>query len=231
VSQGDLARYVVHRNIILSVLERLLEVGEDGKASLEESIHRLICPMRISDDGTMELESHNLWIIDERLAFHNYLSSDLPLSNVDPIESASGEEPDILIFDGPMSFTDESEEPYRKISIIEFKRPIKEAHSPKYNPLRQIRRYAVEILNGEVRKKGRRIEVSNEVRFFGYAIAEYSDSIDDVRKEWGHALLPNGDGSVGYGKDENILYEVIPYKRLLRDAKKRNAAFFRRLKL
>jgi len=48
------------------------------------------------DSNSIEFENHNLWIIDERLTFNNFLSSDKPLNVKD-------ERPDLLIFDNAVS--------------------------------------------------------------------------------------------------------------------------------
>jgi hypothetical protein len=77
IKQSDLANYVFHRKIILDLMEKAIERAEDGKYAREDLIHNLIMPMQKDSDDLMP-ESCNLWLVDERLAFHDYLASDWP---------------------------------------------------------------------------------------------------------------------------------------------------------
>jgi hypothetical protein len=77
LSQANLVKYVVDRWHVLEILARSLARKPDGRYQLEKSIHQLIFPMRATSDDVLE---HNLWVIDDRLAYHAYLASDVPLS-------------------------------------------------------------------------------------------------------------------------------------------------------
>ncbi|MCX9063903.1 ATP-binding protein, partial [Citrobacter portucalensis] len=81
LKKSDLANYVSHRKVIIDLLEKAIERTSDGKYVKEEIIHELIMPMR-TDSTEVFLDSCNLWLVDERLAFHNYLASDKPLSTM-----------------------------------------------------------------------------------------------------------------------------------------------------
>ena len=73
IKKSDLANYVAHRRVILDLLDRAIRASlDDGTYAREELIHELIMPMR-TDSREVLLDSCNLWIVDERLAFHNYL--------------------------------------------------------------------------------------------------------------------------------------------------------------
>jgi hypothetical protein len=76
----------------------------DGNYAREDLIHTLIMPMR-KDSNDLPFESCNLWLIDERLAFHDFLASDKPIGAM-PITGASdAKEPDFLalnVFDNPI---------------------------------------------------------------------------------------------------------------------------------
>ena len=65
-------------------MKKLFEVGmykqSDGKYVKEEFMHNLIYPMRTSSDE-IEYEQHNLWLVDERLAYFFFASSDIPFNN------------------------------------------------------------------------------------------------------------------------------------------------------
>ena len=61
--------------MILDLLEKKLQLNENGKYYNESIIHDIILPRKTS---TCEInyEDHNLWIIDELLTFHQYALSD-----------------------------------------------------------------------------------------------------------------------------------------------------------
>ena len=55
---------------------------------------------RTSDE--IEYQAHNLWLIDERLAYCEYVSSDIPFDN-NPREDRT----DVMILDKPVAVSDE----------------------------------------------------------------------------------------------------------------------------
>lgn len=88
--QKSLAEYVVRRKVVLDFIEILLEkVRDDTRDSSyqrEDILHSMICPVKINtlESGEKRAEpvaSHDLWIIDERLTFAQYFSSDTEFSN------------------------------------------------------------------------------------------------------------------------------------------------------
>ena len=81
-----LAEYVTHRKTILAFLDKRLEVRDDGRYPLENSVHKLIFPLKKTLDD-VRAEQMNLWIIDEKLAYHFYLASDTPLKRHAPLQS------------------------------------------------------------------------------------------------------------------------------------------------
>ncbi|MFH4268232.1 ATP-binding protein, partial [Acinetobacter baumannii] len=86
-----LANYVTHRRVIIDLLQKTIGLLDDGKYAREEMIHELIMPMQ-KDSSEVFLDSCNLWLIDERLAFHNYLASDKTINAMPISDSASGKE-------------------------------------------------------------------------------------------------------------------------------------------
>jgi hypothetical protein len=93
-----LAQYVMHRKIILQFLDQAISMTpENNKFPLEEVVHQLVFPMRSTSD---DIPSHeqNLWMIDERLAFHSFVASDKQLNGVpDRFESDSSRGPAVMI--------------------------------------------------------------------------------------------------------------------------------------
>ena len=69
----------------------------------------------------------NLWVVDEKLSYHEYLASDLRFDHMEPLEIENERRPDILVvnnpeIDRPAAFV-ESDLPFSSIVIVELKRP------------------------------------------------------------------------------------------------------------
>ena len=79
ITKSDLADYVVHRAVVLKIFQKLLGRQEDGSFPREDALHGLFFPLKKTSDE-IDFEDHNLWIIDEKLAYHKYLASDIPFS-------------------------------------------------------------------------------------------------------------------------------------------------------
>ena len=87
--QRQLTEYVLRRKIVLDVLDGLIRrVREKSNGQddfhLESTLHQFICPMRVRGDDPEQVEQadHDLWVVDERLAFAKYFSSDVPISEL-----------------------------------------------------------------------------------------------------------------------------------------------------
>lgn len=81
LSQASLAEYIVRRKAVIELLEKALESTDDGKYSRESQIHSIICPMQITSDD-VQFDEMNLWLIDDRLAYHQFLASDQPMKSI-----------------------------------------------------------------------------------------------------------------------------------------------------
>ena len=231
VNHADLARYVCHRKAIIDFLQRQLELRDDGKYSREERVHSIIFP-RGKTSNDVFFEEHNLWLLDERLAFHVFLSSDQSIRNAKPLKSRSAKEPDILIFDKAFAFSETSEVPFSSITIIEFKKPQRNDYSQKENPFVQVAKYIDLIMEGTATTTdGRPIPIPQNLPFYCYIVCDVTPAL----KEWSRhfELTPTPDllGYFGYKKAYNAYFEVISYSKLVADAEKRNKAFFQKLGL
>ena len=80
VKQSDLAAYVTHRRVVLDLLDAAIKTNENGDYARESVIHNLIMPMGSTSEDLSQLRASNLWLLNERLAFHqHYLGSGLVL--------------------------------------------------------------------------------------------------------------------------------------------------------
>ena len=231
VSQSDLARYVFDRKLVLQFLQKLLGLQENGKFALEDKVHRLIFPMGVTSDD-VPFENHNLWLLDERLAYHRYLASDKQLRKTDPLESNSKKELDLVVFDKACAFTDITMGPFQAITIIEFKRPMRTSYSDSENPFDQILNYIDEIRAGKARTPDlRTIPISDGVHFYCYIVADKTDLLEQQAYRAELERTPDGQGFFGYKKHYRAYIEFVSYTKLLDGAKQRNHAFFEKLGL
>ena len=231
MGKSSLAEYIVHRKSVLDLLEGNLKYQDsDGHSyGYEESIHQLVFPMQKTSDD-IDYTSHNLWLIDEKLSYHYYLASDKKISSMLPIQSNSMNEPDIAIFDSPFAFTDEDQQPFRNITIIEFKRPGRENYNEKENPIQQVIDYMDDIINGKIKTKdGLFISGNDTVRFFCYILCDVNDKIKKYAKQKDFKPTPDGLGYYYYLSNYNAYIEIMPYNKMIQDSKKRNKILFDKL--
>ena len=236
IKKSDLANYVTHRRTLLDILEKAIQRQADGHYEIEGVIHDLVMPRgRTSDD--IHLDECNLWLVDERLAFHNYLSSDKPLSDMPITKSKEKKKPDIIslnVYDTPVLMSDAQIPPLASIVIVEFKRPMRNdvTSGEQKNPLEQMLNYLERIRNGEVQTKhGRRIPNSSDIPGFCYAICDITPTVEKQCKNFNLTVTSDHSGYFGYNQNHKAYLEVISFDRLVKLAKERNKAFFDKLGL
>lgn len=236
IKKSDLANYVFHRKVILDILEKALQKGDDGKYVKEELIHELLMPMRKTSNEVF-LDNCNLWLIDERLAFHDFLASDKPLSSI-PITSCNEtKEPDICIlnvFDEPILVAEDQRMPPATLTVIEIKRPMRNdaSQGDEKDPIEQALGYLQRIRDGKTQTaSGRQIPRSDEIPGFCYVLCDLTPSMEQRCKI--HDLTRNSDGLgyFGYKKSFNAYVEVISFDGVIKSANERNRAFFDKLGL
>lgn len=81
VGNTSLSKYILHRKTVIDILRKYLKPNELGRFALENTLHRLIFPLRSTSDD-LNYEDHNLWLIDERLSYHSYIASDKPFTQM-----------------------------------------------------------------------------------------------------------------------------------------------------
>lgn len=231
VGKSDLADYVMNRKIILDVFDENLESIDDDhkKYAYERNIHELIFPMITTSDDIDYLR-HNLWIIDEKLSYHHYLASDKKLNSIPELQTDSLKEPDIIIFDSPFAFTDQEVEPYRNITIIEFKRPGRTNYDNEDNPIEQVITYMDNIIEGKIKdRKGRYMGDTKDVRFYCYIICDLDPTIKAQAKRNDFKMTPDRLGFYKYNDNYNAYMEIISYTKIVKDSKLRNKILFDKL--
>lgn len=229
--KANLAQYIVHRKALLDLFANNLKKDESGRYSLERDIHQLIFPLRTTSDD-IDFEHQNLWIVDERLAYHKYLASDKEFNQMSgEITLLSAERPDVIVFNHPFAFV-EGESPYSSIVIIEFKRPMRDDYDDRENPISQVYGYIKKIQSGEVRdKNGRPIPSLANMPFYAYIICDLTSKIKEFAEFNGFTVTPDQLGYFNFNKNLNTYIEIISFDKLIADAKKRNRVLFDKLQL
>lgn len=231
LSQSNLAKYVVSRKAILEIFDRIISQKLDGKFERESAVHNLIFPQR-KTSGEVGYKDHNLWLIDERLSYHYYLASDKSLKSHEVGGSDSLERPDLVVYNQPNAFV-EGEVPFSSVVVIEFKKPGRDDNDKgNRDPIQQMFDYIEEIKAGKRRSAdGQQFAVPANIPFFAYLICDLTDDIHKIAK--GKTLKPSSDGLgyFGYNDNYSTYVEVISYKKITVDARKRNRAFFDKLGL
>lgn len=231
LNQTSLAQHIIHRRIVLNLLDQALQRDSDtGRYQLEAVVHRLVHPMRKSSDE-IEFEEQNLWILDDRLTYHDFMESDKELRASERIESTSATRPDILaVFNRTLVFR-EGRDPTVSFVVVEFKRP--DRKSFERTPLSQVFDAVREIREGTFKDgRGRPVEgASKDAPAFCYVVCDINDEVERGAVDAGGQLTPDGRGYFGYNGQLKLYFEVISYEKLIGDALRRNRMLFKKLGL
>jgi hypothetical protein len=226
-----LAQYVLHRKIILDLFEKALQRDPNtGRYSLEKTVHNIVFPMRTTSDD-VPFAQQNLWIIDERLTYHSFLSSDKPLKSLEPIDNPSDSRPDILIFDRPLAFGEDGQ-PLTSIVVVEFKRPDRDDYRDE-DPISQVYRMIRDVRDGKMKdSQGRWLRTaSSQIPSYAYIICDLTPDLETRVQNMGAFRTPDNQGYYGFNLNLNAYYEIISYNKLLGDARKRNRVLFDKLNI
>ncbi|MBB5637035.1 hypothetical protein HDE68_002948 [Pedobacter cryoconitis] len=230
-AKDKLADLLIQRKAILMLLKKMLKISKDGEYKLEEDLHNLIFPMGQSND-TVPFEYHNLWLLDERLAFHSYINSDKQIRKNPLLISKSQKEPDIAIFDFPWAFS-ERQNQMNSMVIFEFKRPGRNMDTTLDKNLdSQIMKYFQDLMESKARDyDGELVNLEKTTPKFGYVVCDlHKDLIE-------HNVNFNGFRSTPYktlyklNDVINLHIEVMSYQQLIEMSEKKHLAFFKELGL
>lgn len=218
--KDQLAGYVVFRKLIIDLLEKKLELNSDGKYHNEDIVHDIIFP-RKTDTDTIMFPNHNLWLVNELLAFHIWASSDRELREF--TDSDSEERPDVLV----LSEVGDDKRA-RAVSLLEFKKPQKTKFDE--DPTWQLFRYVRRIREKGLKlPNGRPITVDTATRFYCYAICDLTPKVIEFAENGNYAALQHEYGYYNYNKVLNAHVEIIAFDKIVLDAKQRHKAFFNML--
>jgi hypothetical protein len=225
-SQNDLIHYIALRRNILDLFGKSLEWDENQKYSSEGFVHDIIFP-RKGDSVRTPFESHNLWIIDERLNFTNYVSSDIPL------DGGTTERPDLIAYDQRVVFRGDNEAS-NPITIFEFEKPQRDDFvnkSSDEDPVQQIIRYVNNIVDGKYKTpQGKNMLVAANTPFYGFVVCDLTAKVEKwLQREKNFKPTPDRQGWFHWLDNNNLYIEVLSWDKVLRDAQMRNKIFFHKL--
>lgn len=234
INQSDLAAYVSRRRVILDALAKLIRLDSDGKYSREDAIHSLLMPMR-KDSNELGADASNLWIFDERLAFHDYLASDKTLKSIPITGADSTKEPDIAstrLAGIPVLAAEGETLPLPSIVVVELKRPMRNDADEDKDPIQQCLGYVKQIRGGGVQTaSGRPIPPTTDVPAFCYILADLTPRMVERCEVANLRRTYDGLGYFGFNEANKAYIEVVSFDGVLKAATERNRAFFDKLGL
>lgn len=221
MNKSDLAHYVALRRAVLDLFKKSLGITDNGKHELEKVVHTIVFPMgKDSEDTTYD--QHNLWILDERLSFNEYLASDKQLAG-------DKDRPDIMIFNKRIAVRG-GEETSNPIVVFEFKRPQRDEYEDGDDPIKQIGSYVKKIRQGKVTSpKNRPLDVNDSTPAYGFVVCDLTPKIREFCLANQLDGTPDGKGYYGYHKGYGIYFEILSFDKLVKDAELRNRIFFKKL--
>ena len=183
-----LAEYIIHRKIIIELLFKGLRRQDDGKFNKERFIHNLIYPVKATSDD-VDYETHNLWLIDEKLSYCSFISSDMPFNN-----DRSQERPDILFLDRPVAVSEAKNNGtiFDTIIVFELKKPMRDDYSDSDNPINQLYSYIEKINSNKAKDRYHRtISVNESTKYYLYAICDITSTLMKYIKVHGFKKTPD----------------------------------------
>lgn len=225
-NKAELANYVAHRKIIISLLENGIRKNDSEKFNKESYVHNLIYPMRTTSDD-IDYENHNLWLIDEKLAYCSFISSDIPFNNDNKEERT-----DIMILDNPVAVSDDENDgsEFDTIVLFELKRPMRDDYSTSENPVTQLYEYVEKLKAGKAKDKyGRTIKVGNGTKFYLYAVCDITPSLEKTIRFNSFKHTPDKMGYYLFNDTYNAYVEILSFSKIIKDSKKRNRILFDKL--
>lgn len=231
-AMASLAEYVARRKSILEIFESGLRFknADDETAHYEKVVHGIICPMN-STSEELGYDDHNLWLLDDRLAFYSYVNSDRRMDRQTGNKSESRDRPDLTLFDLGLSFG--SEDQSQPITIVEFKRPKRDDYTLSDNPISQVRAYVEQLRKaGEATKfDGTPLRtIDHDTPFTCHIVADITPTLQSAMRQLGRFSQRAGTSSF-YWWDDNFktFIEISSFREVLSSAKARNHAFFKHL--
>lgn len=219
--KSSLSSYVLYRKFILQLFWKKLSLANDVYEK-EKIVHDILFPQR-TESGDIRFKDHNLWLVDERLAFHEFAASDNTFKQISTSDSKN--RPDIFI----VHEFDETAKKSREVSIVELKRPMRDQIESS-EITKQLYDYADDIRGHKINMgNGRPFKIEENTAFHCYYVCDINEDVRTYAKRGQFSKLPDDLGFYNYNSDLKVHIQIIDYNKLVSDAEKRNYAFFEHL--
>lgn len=238
--RAALGHHAARRRVVLDLMDRLIRrlrnSPDKDKNHVENTLHTLLVPMRVNSSNPDEEEraAHDLWLLDERLAFASGFSSDKRLAAV--LEDSDSElRPDVLLWDvlyalGPVGHQGGAEdvedtEPLSTVFIVELKHPGRENYKAEERIEDQVRRYVTEIKGGKIESFGRRkIRVSDDCQFHCLVVADFHGRLADEVSGWDYVHNRRGRERRLGGDHSSVIIQAVEWDYVLSTSRQANRA-------
>ena len=228
-SVGKLADLMIRRKAIIKLFRQYLNWREEGEYMLEADLHNIIFTMGAESDN-MPKDFHNLWLLDERLNFHSFTTSDRPLKSNKHIESESQKETDLLIYDFPWAFSDNPNK-INSLVVFEFKRPGRDMKTQSDKKLDlQVADYFEKLMQSKAKNhKGKFLNLEDNTPKFGYIICDLHPDLIEYNIKFNLFKKTPYGTLYKINPELNQYFEVMSYETMIEFAEKRHDAFFQAL--
>lgn len=216
----DLVKFAASRHFYLRMYKKAMSLKVEGGYQKESVIHSLIYPMNTDDRSAIGMDKQNLWLIDDRLTFVNYLASDLSFAKTPITKSESKQRMDIAALKLYAVGTSENA---GELYIIEFKRPGRDDYDLDENPISQVLDYVDNLRAGGVTAAdGTEITGADKLPIYCFIVAQITPTLRKQCRNSGLQLGASGD--YFFGVVNNVYFEVMSLNSLYKKAKERNHA-------
>jgi hypothetical protein len=228
VAKSDLANYVTHRRVILDLIEDVIMSTEEGSYRREEVIHSIVFP-KGKQAGEVGKEQQNLWMIDERLAFHEHLYSDLTIKRITRGEVPAAERPDLAIYESGFASFHDGGKPPATLVLVELKQPGR-TNASQDDPVSKTLLYVEKLKSGHAKTEGGAvIDIEANALTTVYILADWTADFLRYLKREAFKAMPGDVGRYMYREEEKIMFIAMSFSRLVESARRRNRVFFKRL--
>ncbi|WP_018146727.1 ATP-binding protein [Henriciella marina] len=225
IRKNSLAQYVLHRQKIIEVTDKIRGLDDVGKFKKEDVMHEIIM-RRHSDTTELGVLDLNLWLIDDRLSFVSYVSSDRVTTGKG--RPKGSKIADLVFYEDGLVLGEKSGS---HTLIVEFKRPGRDDYAfgrKGFDPIQQVLDTAEFIRNqGEiVDLDGKSHQLRGNAPIHAFVIDDLKPSMKALLKKHDFSHTWDETGFYRYQSAYNVFIEVISYEKMIFDAKLRNATFF-----
>lgn len=228
IAKSDLANHVAHRRVILDLVDDVIKTTEEGSYRREEVIHSIVFS-KGKQTGEVGEEQQNLWLVDERLAFHEHLYSDITIGRIIGGEVDALERPDLAIFESGFASFHDGNRPPAQLVLVELKQPGR-TNASRDDPVSKTLAYVEKLKSGHAKTEGNAvIDIEPNALTTVYILADWTADFLRYLQREAFKAMPSDVGRYMYRDEEKIMFIAMSFSRLVESARRRNRIFFKKL--